>query len=271
MTVLRSIARVVPPSIRRTIVRAIDGVVPLRWQLPYICAKLRAQGALDEEIAWLARLIPAGSGTAIDVGANIGIYSYYLARICSRVEAFEPNPACAKVLEAYCAGNIHVHPIALSAERGTAMLNIPVVEGVQQTGLASLKPSAFAESRSIAVQVQMLDEYSFDNVRFVKVDVEGKELDVLAGAERTLRKHRPILLLELEERHQQRPIRAIIEAVAEMGYQCFFLFDGSLQPIRDFDPAYHQRGYWEQVQQTKYVNNFFFLPLGHESVRSSEL
>jgi len=268
--VLRSIARGVPLSIRRTIVGALDRVVPLRWQLPYVCAKLRAQGALDEEIAWLARLIPAGSGIAIDVGANIGIYSYYLARICRCVEAFEPNPECAKVLEAYGARNIHVHPIALSANRGAAMLSIPVVEGVQQTGLASLKPSAFAESKSIPVQVQTLDDYSFDHVRFVKVDVEGEELDVLAGAERTLRKHRPILLLELEERHQQLPIRTIFEAVAEMGYRCFFLFDGSLRPIRDFDPAHHQRGYWEQAQRAKYVNNFFFLPLGHEAVHSSD-
>lgn len=261
---LRKVVRLFPRPARRAIVRMLDEHVPLRWQLPYVCAKLRLQGALDEEIAWLKRLMPGKGGVAIDIGANIGIYSYHLSRICDRVEAFDPNRACLRILEAYAARNINANCVALSAKPGIMTLNIPVVDGVQQTGLASANAVVAQVVTSFEVPTRTLDEYAFDDVRFIKIDVEGHEPNVLAGAEGTIRENQPIMLLEIEQRHQSKPIGSIFDAVSANGYRGFFVFKGVLQTIDTFDESFHQRGYLEKVQHVKYVNNFFFVPPRHE-------
>lgn len=254
-----SALRVIPRPIRRGAARLLDQVVPQRWQLPYTSAKLRLQGALDEEIGWLPRLLSEGGGVAVDVGANIGLYSYYLSRLCDRVEAFEPNRTCSKILESYGAHNINLHRVALSSAPGSLVLNIPVADGVQQPGLASAR--VFPEQEVVAIEVpkRTLDSYNIAGIRFLKIDVEGHELDVLAGAEKSIRRDLPTLLVEIEERYQGVPIETITGAFLALGYRGYFVFQGVLRPLADFDLAFHQRDYLAGRQSIKYVNNFFFL------------
>lgn len=193
------------------------------------------------------------------MGANVGLYSYRLSKVCRRVEAFEPNPDCLAVLEAYGAQNVRTHRVALSSEPGTLVLNIPVVGGILQPGLGSAIMPSGVDSVSIEAPKRRLDDFDFTDVCFIKIDVEGHELEVLAGAERTIRRHHPVLLVEIEERHQQAGMQAVFSVAADYGYSGFFVFEGSLQPLDRFKAEYHQRGYLEARQLVKYVNNFIFL------------
>ena len=54
---------------------------------------------------------------------------------------------------------------------------------------------------TIRVPLRTLDSYNLSNIGFIKIDVEGHELDVLRGAEVTLRRDQPNLLIEIENRH----------------------------------------------------------------------
>jgi Methyltransferase FkbM domain len=55
----------------------------------------------------------------------------------------------------------------------------------------------------------------------IKVDVEGAELEVLRGARMTLRRWRPLLSIEIEERHRTGSTRAVPELLHELGYECW--------------------------------------------------
>ena len=111
--------------------------MPDRYRLLGTYYKYKIIGKLDEEILILPKLVAKG-GVAIDVGANIGIYSYVLSNICNVVESFEQVHNNIKILQAYNAPNINTHEAALSSSNGVGTLNIPTVNNLTIYGHASL-------------------------------------------------------------------------------------------------------------------------------------
>jgi predicted O-methyltransferase YrrM len=79
----------------------------------------------EPELAILAQLVPRG-GTAIDVGANRGIFAYALADIADRVVAFEPNPDYASFARWMLRGRAELLELALSDESGRGTLYVPL-------------------------------------------------------------------------------------------------------------------------------------------------
>src|SRR6202022_1062963 len=137
-------------------------------------------------------------GTAIDIGANEGLYSYVLAKLFDRVEAFEPNEAASSDLRDYNSPKINLHGVALSRSEGERALHVPISAGVVSSGYGSLEPKTLPPSEGITtqiVQTRTLDSYGFKDVAFIKIDVEGHELQVLDGATDTIARCRPIILL----------------------------------------------------------------------------
>ncbi len=128
----------------------------------------------EPELAVLAELVPRG-GTAVDVGANRGVFAYALADIADRVVAFEPNPDYAFFARWMLRGRAEVHELALS----------------------DATHSQFRSIDAYDVEVRTLDDFDLIDVRFVKADVEGSEREVLDGARATIARDRPIILLEL--------------------------------------------------------------------------
>ena len=247
---------------RRVAGRLVSGLARLlsaRSALPCRYASLWLRGALEKEMGWLDRIVRP-TGIAIDIGANMGLYSYRLGQLCLGVEAFEPNPGPRAVLEAYGRRNIRIHSVALSSAEGNAKLYIPVLHGREQTGFATLQSKPMREYVELDVVTRRLDSYNFTNVCLIKIDVEGHELDVLRGALATVRTNRPVLLIELEERHQSLPIQIIFDWIRSLGYNGFFVLHGDLEPISHFDVEQHQRAYLHGQLQASYINNFFFMP-----------
>ena len=79
----------------------------------------------EPELAVLARLVPSG-GTAVDIGANQGVYAYALADIADRVVAFEPNPDYAFFARWMLRGRAEVLELAFSNEPGNATFYVPI-------------------------------------------------------------------------------------------------------------------------------------------------
>lgn len=136
--------------------------------------------------------------TAIDIGANKGIYSYWLARAVGpsgAVVAFEPQPEMARYIDdrkrVLKLRNVRVQNTALSNRVGTATLTRRRVGD----GSASLEPSRL-QADQIEVPLNFLDGMCVPNLRFIKCDVEGHEIDVFAGALLTIKKNRPVIQFE---------------------------------------------------------------------------
>ena len=144
---------------------------------------------------------------ALDIGAHVGIWSMRLAEKFKRVYAFEPVP---KHIECWKQNmlkftNEHsewrnistLNTVALGHENGTATMIVP---NTTNTGRATFVEKLFIDKHDfpkLEVETRTLDSYEFEQVDFIKMDVESFELKVLQGAENTIRKHKPIMYIEV--------------------------------------------------------------------------
>ena len=136
-----------------------------------------------------------------DVGANIGYLALVAARIVGpggRVVAIEPDASCAAAIRANAALNgldaIEVVEAAAASRSGVAEL--VVVRDRLWTRLASVGDHHEGEAR-VEVRTVALDDVDGPPPTIVKIDVEGAELDVLAGMSRLLRDARPLVICEM--------------------------------------------------------------------------
>ena len=145
-----------------------------------------------------------GGGDFVDVGAHVGLYTVAAAlHGPGRVLAFEPNPSAREQLDENLALNhaddVLVVPKAVGDAPGTALLHVPTTP---DPSFSSLAGGRFAEGEPIDVEVTTVDaevEAAGLAPSVVKIDVEGGELAVVGGMQRTLERHRPVLLVEVNE------------------------------------------------------------------------
>jgi FkbM family methyltransferase len=125
---------------------------------------------------------------ALDIGAHVGFWSNWLAHHFEHVEAFEPQPLLQECLRANVAAmSLHLHPVALGNRSGT-------IAGAFDPGNSGM--SHVVEGLDGEIPLERLDAYGFADVDFIKLDAEGYELFVLQGAIDTLRRNRPLVLVE---------------------------------------------------------------------------
>jgi FkbM family methyltransferase len=197
-------------------------------------ARARFGGSREPEIALLSRYVGPGD-TVVDVGAHKGVWTWHLARRVGRggrVLAFEPQPDLAAFLVRAFARTpqVTVETRALSDAAGEATLTVPVWGTTAMAGHATLEGSG---RQGLTVPLVPLDDFDLAPT-FVKVDVEGHEAAVLRGARRTVARHRPTLLLEIDRRGTDRAAQReqVVALVAEAGYRANYLGgDGALHPV----------------------------------------
>lgn len=195
---------------------------------------------------------------ALDVGANKGVYSHLLRRYCTAVHAFEPHPKMLRFLRRNVGSWATVHGAALSDKAGRAELRIPRWKnGYSNQGASLSTVKVSAGYYSLTVETVRLDDLGLGPVGFMKIDVEGFEQAVLDGAAQTIARDRPVLLIEIEEKHTKRPIEDSIASVNALGYRCLALQRGVLSAWTSLDPdANHRR----PADPADYIFNFIFLP-----------
>lgn len=238
--------------------------LPASWQVPAKYWHARLAGTLEPEMELLPRIV--GSGTrAIDIGGNYGAYAKALAALGARVEVFEPHAACLNALEAWARGrgNVRVHPCALSDHAGEAEFAIPVeADGTEHDAAGSIASGhSLAQGRTVRtarVALKRLDDFRFAEAAFVKIDVEGHEMAVIDGARATIAACRPVLLVEIEQRHSSHPVADSFATIAALGYDGHFLLEGRMTPIARFAIDVHQRV--DRLGHGGYHNNFLFWP-----------
>jgi len=141
----------------------------------------------------------------VDVGASTGSFTLLpLLHSTMEVLAFEPNPVVFSVLESNVAlhklqNRVQLHQVALSDLDGTGILKVPNGCGHMALGcLGTPRPRGIDWHEAI-VRTRTLDSYDLPALDFLKIDTEGNELNVLVGAEDTIKKFLPSILLEYQE------------------------------------------------------------------------
>jgi len=211
---------------------------------------------------FLVRAFCHSGGTAVDVGVNMGVYAFEMARHADAVVAFEPNSGLLTHLSRFLPANVRIEPVALSNYRGVAEFRI--VE--TNSGVATIESrnvlSMISNPQDIKtriVPVRTLDSFELRNVCFIKVDVEGHEEAVIEGARELLLRDRPALLIESENRHNAGAPKRLMAYLQHMNFAGFYLRRGSLQSIASLnseDIEYSD----SKLSSRSYVNNFLFVP-----------
>lgn len=245
---------------------SIIRLLPEGLELPARYYYNRLLGKAEQELG-LIHQFAGRSRRAIDVGANVGLYSYEFSRYFKAVESFEPNPSASRGLRGCGLPNLTLHDMALSNSTGEATLVVPLFGGQAESALGSLEPAAGDASvallpdgacgtQEVRVQLRTLDSFDFDDVDLIKIDVEGHEMEVVEGALATLARCRPTLMVEIEQRHHpKRTLAEIFARFRELDYEGQFFLDGRFRPLAEFA--------WPEMQSgdplsRQYVNNFFF-------------
>lgn len=233
----------------------------------------RFYGRYGEVELHLLEFLCRRDADAIDVGANDGSYVHYLRRHARRVIAFEPMPLLARALRDKFPGNdVAVEQVALSDHEGTVELHMPVVDGVVVTGCSTISTGAsgtYPASRAIEVPMDRLDAVYKGRVGFIKIDVEGHEQAVLDGAVQTIRRCRPRMLVEVDDRLSPGGLARARAYFDRLGYTGHFVRQGKLEPIGAFSIEEMQRPdklpdltapLTARKRFGSYIYNFIFLP-----------
>ena len=168
--------------------------------------------------------------TVIDVGANVGVYTFSAARQVGeggRVFAVEPFSGCVQCLEETCRINqlswVKVYAGAASEQNGTALLSLSSAselnEIVPPSQAAEMNPNAFEEVTCLTLD-SLIEAETLTQVDFLKIDAEGHEVSVLLGSERLLAEFRPVILYE-NRAGSQGSNRPVAEYLTGRGYQLF--------------------------------------------------
>lgn len=228
----------------------------------------------EAELRLLSSLPSNSFDCVVDVGAALGSYSWILSRKARRVIAYEPGQANGDFLEvATRNGNIRLVRGAVGAEAGELELFTGNDAGAVFTATLS-RQNPVAHSAGVARRMVPVFALDSDIVRhidpkshvdLIKIDVEGYENAVIAGALETIARHHPIIICEIEVRHNTE-YGYVFDTMRDAGYEVhcwrqgqWFVWTGNdisaLQDPRDFSLRL-QAG--KAAQQNSYINNFLF-------------
>jgi len=220
---------------------------------------IAAEAATGEpELLLLAELV--AGGTALDVGANAGIYAFALSEVAAEVHAFEPHPEYAALARRMLGTRATVHELALSNARGRAPLFVPLAADGSELHLAGNLKNAhpqFARQRVVDARVETLDALALRDVTFIKVDVEGSELEVLEGGKALIARDRPALLLELLSGTYPDPLAATLAVCRGYDYCAFLVHQGKRIDAPRAIAALNSNSTWGSPIATR---NVLFLP-----------
>ncbi|WP_443971256.1 FkbM family methyltransferase [Sphingobium sp. CR28] len=248
-------------AIKSVVIGAMERIAP---RLLAAMRVRRARAGTEPELGFLPFLADA-SGTFVDVGANNGVYSYAAMRSFGHVVAIEAHPDLTAPLRRILGHRGTVLPVALSDAPGEATLWVPRHGHMDVTTRSSLDQQAnpgFA-LRPVQVAVTTLDALAIERPAVIKIDVEGHEFSVLSGAVETLKRYRPVCIVEVEERHNAGGVARAFAFFAGLGYEAWYLHRGRLMPGAGFDVVRLQSSdgakTFEGAQSRDYVNNFLFV------------
>lgn len=175
---------------------------------------------------------------ALDIGANVGFMTSYFGKRWQNTTAFEPTPNIFECLSQNCTRtNIELKNLALSDVTGELLFAINPKSEINQI-ISSEKVLKKGWS-AIRIPAIKLDELNYHDVDMIKIDVEGHEMSVIRGAEKTIRRTKPLIAIEISfenkilDKELSRNHTQTLQLIESWGYQTVWhhLYDWILEPI----------------------------------------
>lgn len=215
-----------------------------------ISTHIRAGGMYEPEVLGMIRAIAVRlglrDGIGLDIGANIGNHSVWMASLFSQVVAFEPSKVMSTVLRANAllnrCNNLRIVEAALSNHHGTANLTNRRTDHIGTIELDE-SPEAGDDLNSDTIALvrgdQVLSELLLTShpVSFIKIDVEGSEVAALDGLSETLRRHHPVICFEARNRIEGDAVRSILTS---NGYTHFYAIQASRLGLKGLALSLHR-------------------------------
>lgn len=199
-------------------------------------------GLYDWRNVAIASSLCGKGDTIIEIGANVGTETIGFADIVGasgKVFAFEPFPPnlfhLKEIAELNQYKQLTILPYAVASEEKYASFAVPPS---RNTGIGYLsQPTQHESYELIEVKCITLDSMadSIGEVKFISIDVEGAEVDVLRGSQNIIRTHKPAILIEAEAQHLERAgfsLGDLINEINGLGYQALQITRLSLGPVR---------------------------------------
>jgi len=157
---------------------------------------------------------------AVDIGAHVGLWAKELCERFETVYAFEPIREHANALKLNVPSpNLYVYEVGLGKEISVAGFEVP--KGSSGGTHINLKGTSHP--------IRTLDSYPFRRIDFMKIDVEGHELDILVGGRETLLLHKPVINLEKKpHKHMSVPPEAAGDYLDSLGAKLLGTFKSEL-------------------------------------------
>ena len=197
------------------------------------------------------------SKDALDIGVYRGVYSYKLSQNFKTVHSFEPNPLLYPYLEKNLKkviNNMILYNLALSDINGSSELKLPIrsksifknnIEELFKLGAATMHPNNIIDNfKKVPIQMKRLDDIKIkNNIGFIKIDVEGHEKNVIQGGLDTIKRNKPILLIEIEEKHTKKPVEETINFIKSLNYNAFIYKERTLIEFDGINKNQRERNY----------------------------
>jgi len=233
---------------RRHVVRAA------RFALNRARLDLPNQATINGEYAlqrWVLATIPAAEPvTVFDVGANVGTWSLALLRQAGTgghahnlvLHAFEPASSSHATLRERLPDSVRVNRLAVSADSGRKLLYV-VGPGAGRNSLHESDIERDDPVHTEQVDSTTVDDYArhngIDRIHLMKIDTEGHDFSVLAGAAQSLR-DRTISLVQFEYNHRwvhaRHFLKDVFDFVEPLGYRVGKLTPGGMEMYPGWDP-----------------------------------
>ena len=163
----------------------------------------RVEGVFEPEMSALFATLIRPDDIVLDVGANIGCTSILFSKLAAKVYSFEPSPTTFRFLQqnlsAAGASNVLAFNCGLGSRASTETLTF--APNNRSGGFVSNKLQLDAGHQTEVITIADGDSFlaaqNVERVDFIKIDVEGFELEVLAGLSSVLQRHRPVVVLEM--------------------------------------------------------------------------
>jgi len=214
----------------------------------------------ETELELLKKIIIPKSDV-IDIGVYRGVYTFEMSKYAKMVHSFEPNPLIFNYLFKNLRkiiNNVTLYNFAISDKSKKVNLKIPIrnpnankknYEEYFALGRSSIHlKNTFQKFKTFKVYSKKIDDFIFSNkISFIKIDVEGHEKNVVKGCKKLIKKDKPVLLIEIEERYTKEKIGRTLRYINSLGYRSCFYKNKTIK-------------FTKNSKKLNLIRNFLFIP-----------